>query len=97
VTYRQRKCLCMLACGTFGVALNPPESSRPPLPFAPPYGATASCSKGRLIRCTVPGSNSKLFGGDADTGPAGSRQSLKRPRRSRAAAKQDDEIAPSYT
>ena len=32
-----------------------PESSRPPLPFAPPHSATASCSKGRLIRCTVPG------------------------------------------
>jgi len=38
-----------------GVDLNPSESSRPPLPFAPPHSATASCSKGRLIRCTVPG------------------------------------------
>jgi len=28
---------------------------RPPLPFAPPHSTTASCSKGRLIRCTVPG------------------------------------------
>jgi hypothetical protein len=26
------------------------ESKRPPLPFAPPHSATASCSKGRLIR-----------------------------------------------
>ena len=39
----------------FGPDLNRPESSRPPLPFAPPHSATASCSKGRLIRCTVPG------------------------------------------
>jgi hypothetical protein len=38
-----------------GVNLNPSESSRPPLPFAPPHSATASCSKWRLIRCTVPG------------------------------------------
>jgi hypothetical protein len=30
-----------------------PESNRPPLPFAPPHSATASGSKGRLIRCTV--------------------------------------------
>jgi GAF domain-containing protein len=30
-------------------------SSCPPLPFALPHSATASCSKGRLIRCTVPG------------------------------------------
>src|SRR5438067_11401852 len=38
-----------------GGDLNPSESSRPALPFAPPHGTTASCSKGRLIRCTVPG------------------------------------------
>jgi hypothetical protein len=36
-----------------GVDLNHPESSRPPLPFAPPHNGTPSCSKGRLIRCTV--------------------------------------------
>src|SRR5262249_30856193 len=35
--------------------LNPSESRRPPLPFAPPHSATPSCSKGRLIPCTVPG------------------------------------------
>jgi hypothetical protein len=38
-----------------GADLNRSESSRPSLPFAPPHSATASCSKGRLIRCTVPG------------------------------------------
>jgi hypothetical protein len=38
-----------------GVDLNRSESNRPPLPFAPPHSATAPCSKGRLIRCTVPG------------------------------------------
>jgi hypothetical protein len=38
-----------------GVDLNRPESSRRALPLAPPHSATASCSKGRLIRCTVPG------------------------------------------
>jgi hypothetical protein len=54
----------------------PSESSCPPLPFAPPHSATASCSKGRLIRCTVPGLTPKLFGNDADTRPPRSRQGL---------------------
>jgi hypothetical protein len=38
-----------------GLDLNHPESGRPRLPFAPPHRATPSWSKGRLIRCTVPG------------------------------------------
>src|SRR5262245_31410069 len=38
-----------------GADLKSSESSPPPLPFAPPHSATASCSKGRLIRCTAPG------------------------------------------
>src|SRR5262249_39720964 len=37
------------------ITLASPKGGRPPLPFAPPHSATASCSKGRLIRCTVPG------------------------------------------
>jgi hypothetical protein len=44
-----------VAVESLGTDLNCSESSRPPLPFAPPHSATASCSKGRLIRCTVPG------------------------------------------
>jgi len=49
-----------------GGDLNPSESSRPPLPFAPPHSTTA-------FRAGV---NAKPFGNDADTGPPRSRQSL---------------------
>jgi hypothetical protein len=42
----------------------------------PPHASTALASKGGLIRCTVPGSNSKPFGNHAHTGPPRSRQGL---------------------
>jgi len=37
---------------------------------------TLRTTKGRLIRCTVPGSTPNLFGNDAHTGPPRSRQGL---------------------
>jgi len=51
-----------------GVDLNRYESSRQPLPFASPHSATPACSKGRLVRCTVPGLTPKPFGNHVDTG-----------------------------
>jgi hypothetical protein len=38
--------------------------------------ATLGATKGRLIRCTVPGSTPNRFGNDAHTGPPRSRQGL---------------------
>jgi hypothetical protein len=35
------------------------DAGDPPFLFAAPYAAAAFSSKGRLIRCTVPGSTSK--------------------------------------